>query len=116
MESEKRLEKIPGLEDDAWVVIKKFSYRESSKMTEFLNLTVDGGQRNSKKTVNLNLYDMRMKQLVFGIKSASFLPEGTSMEKKEQIVGDLPADAGGFLYSEIDMFNGQMRDEEFEKK
>jgi len=111
MEKTKRLEKIPGLEEGSFAVIKKFSWGESGAIkSKAIQFKINA----QKQEGTLDLLEAQMLEMIYGIKEASFIPAGSTEAQKRTIFSDLPAESGNYLFNEIDGFNSPT--EEIQKK
>ena len=75
---EKKLElgKEPGFQEDEWAIIKKFTYRERTKLTG-KGVSLD---ENNKPEIDVG--QMQFYAVVYGLKDASFLNGKTSTDDK----------------------------------
>lgn len=107
----KELTNIPGLEPEARCVIKKFSYGEASTIRGKA-VKLQASQRSPNPSIDLNITDLNMSMLLVGIKEASFYEPGwDEAAKKKFIDEDLDAEAGDYIFNEINQFNSPNKEE-----
>jgi len=100
MEEEKKINlgKESGFQVDDWAIIKKFTYRERTRLTgKFLSLDL-----NNKPKINVG--QLQFYSVVYGIKDASFLKGKTTTEDKLEFLENTTADLT-LIFKEISLLN-----------
>lgn len=130
MEKEKELTNVPGLNPDDVVVIKRFSWSQKNKiLSKALDIssTSKAVGRNVKENnieSKMDLYELRIRTLLYGIKSAPFFiynaaDSNDAMQQKRKIFenDNFAPETGEFLYDAIDKLNADsVINAEVEKK
>lgn len=106
-ESERTLTNVPGLPEGSVVVIKKLGYASLSRLRSRsvdAKITTDAKAMDAK--LDMGAYHKYI--LIYGIKSAPFFAACVTIQDREaEFERDLiPAQAGEFLFNEIQKFNG----------
>lgn len=102
----KRYENIPGLPEGEWAEIGKFSYGQSSRIkAKSVSIKMRAGDQAAEGEVDL--LEAQFLMVLYGIKAASFFPiEWDEARRLKFIEEELSAEAGDFLFNEINLFNG----------
>ena len=106
MEREKKIIEIPGLPEGSYAVIKKFKGGEASKIRNSA-IKVSISMKTGEQTAgDVNMYEMAIGMLTYGVKEASFLKVGvTENEKRKYFEEELDSEPFDYLFKEINMFN-----------
>lgn len=112
METEKKIELkgIPGFKDDDWAVIKKFSFREKTKLR---GKAISVGADNQTPVVDFG--ELQFWTVIYGIKDASFLKGKIDTEDKVKYFESV-FEGGDHLFNEVNQFNNLIQLQVMQKK
>ena len=108
----KEFTKVPGLEPEDKVIIKRLDYGEKQDVSdEATEISII----NNKQSVNVKLGKTKIWMLIIGVIEAPFFKGLTTNEQKYNVVRGLSQETGDFLFLELNKINAPTMDEETKK-